>query len=124
MYVWPLRGGAPGPHGVAVVQIVSPAYHTRLAFRNAAPTRGLGDRAWMPPLARSSTSPTWLPCALSSEKAMRLPSGLATGWIQAVPALTGMAPPLGDHDWTPAVVRNRSRAPVPAQTAIVPSVAL
>src|SRR6266568_8339816 len=117
MYVGPLKGGPPRPQGVAVVQIVSPAYHTRLAFKNAAPTRGLGERAWMPPLARSITCPTWLPCALSTEKAMWLPSGLAMGWIQLVPALTGMTPPLGAHDCTPALVRKRSRAPVPAHAA-------
>src|SRR5205823_5787876 len=124
MYVWPLSGGPPRPQGVAVVQIVSPAYHTRLAFKNAAPTRGLVERAWMLPFARSMTCPTWLPCALSTEKAMWLPSGPAIGCIQAVPALTGITPPLGAHDWTPALVRKSSRAPVPAQTAIVPSVAL
>src|SRR5712691_6119194 len=103
MYDWPLSGGPPNPQGVAVVQIDSPAYQTRLAFRNAAPTRGLADREWIALLVRSRTSPTWLVWAFSTENAMRLPSGLAYGRIQLRPALT-VETPLGLHACTPAPV--------------------
>src|SRR5579859_5389153 len=104
--------------------MVSPAYQTRLALAKMGPTRGLGESCWIAPEAvvRSSASAMWLPCALSSENAMRLPSGLACGRIQMVPLLTATTPPPGAHDCTPALVRKYSRAPLPAHAAIVPSV--
>src|SRR5438477_12834948 len=103
--------------GVAVVQIDSPAYQTRLALRNAAPPRGLADSEWNEPFMRSSTSPTWLPCALTTENAIRAPSELAKGRTHMVPPLTVVTPPAPLHAWMPAVVRKYSFAPAPAHAA-------
>src|SRR2546423_13361398 len=104
--------------------MLSPAYHTRLALAKIALTLGFGESCWIAPAAvvRSSASATWLPCAFSSEKAMRLPSGLACGRIHADPLLTETTPPPGAQDCTPAVVRKDRRAPLPDHAAIGPSV--
>src|SRR6202049_4243198 len=88
IYVTPVSGGPPNPHGVTVVQIVSPAYHTSSEVRKAAPTRGSVDSAMVGAPVKSITEALWLPWASRGVYVTCFPSALARGWIQLTRAGT------------------------------------
>src|ERR1700680_228973 len=89
IYVTPESGGPPSPHGVTVVQIVSPAYQTSSDVRKAAPTRGSVDSAMVGAPVKSMTEALWLPCASRVVYVMCFPSALAQGGLQVRPVATG-----------------------------------
>src|ERR1700674_539208 len=123
MYVLPLSGGPPIPHGLAEHSFSSAA-HTRGGVRKAAPTLAAGTSGAIELVLALSAPARWLPVESTAVKTMRVPSALAHGWTHWTWVALVCTPLSGLQFRSPVEVRKYSFAPPPSHAAIVPSVRL